>query len=102
MRRADFGKTPEVKGSTTSGPIFNEPEVFGMVPPDAAGSLGKNHKAGKAVRERALRRYETSKQGGHRDLANTHAPNKGASAYKQSGDEPKGPAHDAGARPVKK
>lgn len=102
MRRSDFGKTPTPANSTTEGPQYNEPSTYALVPPDLTGSLGKNHKAGKAVRERALRRDQVSKQGGHRDLANTHVANVGKKAYATSGDQEKPAKHDAGARPVAK
>lgn len=103
MQRKEFGKTPTPANSTTEGPQYNEPSTYALVPPDLTGSLGKNHKLGTSVRERALRRSEVSREGGHRDISDTHAPNVGKKAYKRSGDDKaKGPAHDAGARPVAK
>ena len=98
MRRADFGKTAVPANSTTEGAIYNEPEVYASVPPDLTGTTGKQHKAGQKIRQRALNRYETARSGGHRDLANTHAPLVGKKAYKKSGSEPKPVAHDAGAK----
>jgi hypothetical protein len=102
MRRSDFGKTPTPANSTTEGPQYNEKEQYPMVGPELQGTPGKQHAAGQKIRQRALNRYETSKQGGHRDMADTHAANVGKKAYVKSGDEPKGRAHDAGARPVAK
>lgn len=97
-RRSDFGNTPTPAHSTTEGDVYGEAEQHPAVGPELQGTPGKQHKAGQKIRQRAVDRFETAKKGGHRDLPDTHVPNKGKSAYKKSGVEPKGPAHSAGAK----
>ena len=68
-RRSDFGTTPTPKHSTTEGAVYGEAEQHPMVGPELTGTPGKQHKAGQKIRQRAVDRYLTARQGGHRDLA---------------------------------
>jgi len=102
MRRKDFGKSISTPAnSTTEGPVFGEKLQYPAIGPELSGTPGKQHAAGQKARQRVMRQRNVATAGGHRDVIDNHAP-AAKNPYKVDGDDPiKGPAHSAGARPVK-